>query len=284
MAALKDQTTKLGAPNIDGNDAVGGRDAPALYFGSTKMNNNFSVVDAVAEEGGQGMAASLFVKSGNDYIRVATNVSTRIGSGRGIGRVLTGPALELIKAGNAYYGKAPVLGTPYISGYEPIKDASGAIHRRLFRRLQEVTTESNCLGIIEIHGDDDESHCGKEGKSKPEIFSEPSRSTPYILNATRMRNAASACRDGRRSPRVMGEKVKPKEEPMRQTLISFAVVGALAMTFVPTSLRHSTLPGTATITTKATITLTATTAAIIITSATIITIIAIGDRLAASAN
>jgi hypothetical protein len=41
--------------------------------------------------------------------------------------VLTGPALESIKAGNAYYGKAPVLGTPYISGYEPIKDASGTI-------------------------------------------------------------------------------------------------------------------------------------------------------------
>ena len=127
MAALKDQTTKLGAPKIDGNDAVGGRDAPALYFGSTKMNNNFSVVDAVAEEGGRGMAATLFVKSGDDYIRVATNVSTRLGSGRGIGTILTGPPLELIKAGNAYYGKAPVLGTTYISGYEPIKDASGAI-------------------------------------------------------------------------------------------------------------------------------------------------------------
>src|SRR6476620_6923371 len=51
MAALKDQTAKLGAPKIDGKDAVGGRDAPALYFGSTKMNNNLSVVDAVAEEG-----------------------------------------------------------------------------------------------------------------------------------------------------------------------------------------------------------------------------------------
>jgi hypothetical protein len=127
MAALKDQTAKLGAPKIDGKDAVGGRDAPALYFGSTKMNNNFSAVDAVAEEGGQGMAATLFVKSGDDYIRVATNVSTRVGSGRGIGTVLTGPALESIKAGNAYYGKASVLGTPYISGYEPIKDASGAI-------------------------------------------------------------------------------------------------------------------------------------------------------------
>jgi hypothetical protein len=127
MAALKDQTTKLGAPKIDGKDAVGGRDAPALYFGSTKMNNNFSVVDAVAEEGGQGMAATLFVKSGDEYIRVATNVSTRLGGGRGIGTVLTGPPLESIKAGNAYYGKAPILGTSYISGYEPIKDASGAV-------------------------------------------------------------------------------------------------------------------------------------------------------------
>jgi Cache 3/Cache 2 fusion domain len=74
MAALRDQTTKLGAPKIDGRDAVGGRDAPALYFGSTKMNNNFSVVDAVAEEGGRGTAATLFVKGGDDYIRVATNV------------------------------------------------------------------------------------------------------------------------------------------------------------------------------------------------------------------
>jgi len=72
MAALKDQTTKLGAPKIDGNDAVGGRDAPALYFGSTKMNNNFSVVDAVAEHGGRGTVATLFVKSGDQYIRVAT--------------------------------------------------------------------------------------------------------------------------------------------------------------------------------------------------------------------
>ena len=126
MAALKDQTAKLGAPKIDGNDAVGGRDAPALYFGSTKMNNNFSVVDAVAVEGGRGMAATLFVKSGDDYIRIATNVSTRIGR-RGLGTILTGAALKSIKAGNAYYGKTSILGTPYVSGYEPIKDASGEI-------------------------------------------------------------------------------------------------------------------------------------------------------------
>ena len=95
-------------------------------LGSTKMNNNNSVVDAVAEEGGRGTAATLFVKSGDDYIRVATNVSMRTG-GRGLGTILTGAPLESIKAGKAYYGKASVLGTPYVSGYEPIKDASGAI-------------------------------------------------------------------------------------------------------------------------------------------------------------
>ena len=45
----------------------------------------------------------------------------------GIGTVLTGPALDSIKAGKPYYGEAPVLGTPYVTGYEPIKDTSGAI-------------------------------------------------------------------------------------------------------------------------------------------------------------
>jgi hypothetical protein len=127
MAALKDQTAKLGAPKIDGTEPVGGKDAPALYFGSTKMNNNFTVVDEVAKEDGQGMTATLFVKGGDEYIRVATNVPKPDGSGRAIGTVLAGPALESIQTGKAYYGKAPILGTPYVTGYEPIKDASGAI-------------------------------------------------------------------------------------------------------------------------------------------------------------
>jgi len=126
MAALKDKTAKLGAPKIEGTEAVGGKDCPALYFGSTKMNNNFAIVDEVAKEDGRGMTATLFVKGGDEYIRVATNVPKPDGSGRAIGTVLAGPALEAIQAGKAYYGKAPILGTPYVTGYEPIKDASGA--------------------------------------------------------------------------------------------------------------------------------------------------------------
>jgi Single cache domain 3 len=40
--------------------------------------------------------------------------------------LLAGPALEAIKVGKSYYGEVPILGTPYITGYEPIMDSSGA--------------------------------------------------------------------------------------------------------------------------------------------------------------
>jgi hypothetical protein len=60
METLKTMTAKLGAPKLEGNEAVGGKDAPALYFGSTKINNNFDVVDAVGKEDGNGMTATLF--------------------------------------------------------------------------------------------------------------------------------------------------------------------------------------------------------------------------------
>jgi Cache 3/Cache 2 fusion domain len=126
MDTLKAMTARLGAPKLDGNEAVGGKEAPALYFGSTKINNNFDVVDAVGKEDGKGMTATLFAKGGDEYIRISTNVPKPDGSGRAVGTVLAGPALESIKAGKAYYGEVPILGTPYVTGYEPIKDNSGA--------------------------------------------------------------------------------------------------------------------------------------------------------------
>jgi hypothetical protein len=126
MGSLKGMAATMGAPKLEGNEAVGGKEAPALYFGTTKINNNFDIVDAVGKEDGQGMTATLFAKGSDEYIRVSTNVPKPDGSGRAIGTVLAGPALEAIKAGKAYYGEVPILGTPYVTGYEPIKDSSGA--------------------------------------------------------------------------------------------------------------------------------------------------------------
>jgi hypothetical protein len=127
MESLKAMTAKLGAPTLNGREAVGGKGAPALYFGTTKINNNFDIVDAVGKEDGNGMTATLFARDGEQYIRVSTNVPKPDGSGRAIGTVLAGPALESIKTGKSFYGEVPILGTPYITGYEPIKDGSGVV-------------------------------------------------------------------------------------------------------------------------------------------------------------
>ncbi len=79
---------------MEGKESVGGKEAPAPYFGATKINNNFDIVDAVGREDGKGMTATLFAKSGDDYIRVSTNVPKPNGGGRAVGTVLAGPALE----------------------------------------------------------------------------------------------------------------------------------------------------------------------------------------------
>ncbi|HAH66347.1 MAG TPA: hypothetical protein DCL72_12950 [Rhizobiales bacterium] len=126
MAALKAKTAKLGAPKIEGKDPVAGKDAPALYFGTTKMNNSTDVVDEVAKENGG--VATLFVKAGDEYVRVATTVKKEDGSSA-IGTPLdpTGPVIAKINKGETYYGDASILGKPYVTGYEPIKDASGKV-------------------------------------------------------------------------------------------------------------------------------------------------------------
>jgi len=122
MALLIAKTGKLGAPKLEGTDTVAGKSVPALYFGSTKMNNFFDVVDEVVKEAGG--TATLFVKAGEEYVRVATNVKRDDGS-RAIGTILDpkGKAIESIKKNEAYYGEADILGKAYVTGYEPIRDA-----------------------------------------------------------------------------------------------------------------------------------------------------------------
>jgi len=126
MASLISKTSKLGAPRMQGSEPVAGRDVPTLYFGNTRMNNLFDLVDqVVAETGG---TATLFVKSNDEYVRVSTNIRHADGS-RAIGTILDpkGPAIQMIQRGEAYYGEADILGLPYITGYEPIKNTAGEV-------------------------------------------------------------------------------------------------------------------------------------------------------------
>jgi hypothetical protein len=87
------------------------------------MNNNFTLVDEVVNQA-QG-TATIFVKSGDEYVRVATNVKMDDGS-RAIGTILdpNGKAIESIRKNEGFYGEVDILGKPYITGYKPIRDSS----------------------------------------------------------------------------------------------------------------------------------------------------------------
>ena len=121
MEILKSKAEKLGAPKIQGTDTVAGKEVPAICFGSNKQNNDFTMVDEVAREAGG--TATIFVKSGDEFIRVATNVKKDDGS-RAIGTMLDpkGKAIEALRRNEAFYGDVDILGKPYTTGYEPIRD------------------------------------------------------------------------------------------------------------------------------------------------------------------
>ena len=126
MALLKEKAAKLGPAEVKGEEPVAGKTAPALFFGKVKMNNNFALVDEVQKE--MGATATFFVRSGDEYVRVATNVKKDDGS-RAIGTILDpkGKAIGSIRSGEAYYGEADILGKAYVTGYEPIRDNNGNV-------------------------------------------------------------------------------------------------------------------------------------------------------------
>ena len=123
MELLEQKANNLGPARIEGTDVVAGKEVPAIYFGATRMSNNFDLVDEVVRQA-QG-TATIFVKNGDEYVRVATNVKKDDGS-RAIGTILDpkGKAIAAIIEGEPFYGEVDILGKPYITGYKPIRDAS----------------------------------------------------------------------------------------------------------------------------------------------------------------
>jgi Cache 3/Cache 2 fusion domain len=116
MAALRADTEALGAPKVQGGN---------LYFGNTKVSADTIGFGVVKRLGGD---ASVFVKSGDQFVRVATTLKKEDGTSA-VGTALAGdsPALPKLNAGQAYYGDATTFGKTYDTGYVPIKDASGAV-------------------------------------------------------------------------------------------------------------------------------------------------------------
>ena len=126
MQVLKAKAASLGVPSLKGEEAVAGKTVPALYFGESEMNNHFTLVDEVQKE--KGGTATIFVKNGEEFVRVATNVKKDDGS-RAIGTILDpkGKAIAAISKDESFLGDVDILGNPYVTGYEPIHDGANKV-------------------------------------------------------------------------------------------------------------------------------------------------------------
>lgn len=169
MALLRNYGAQLGSPMQGEQIRVNDRDAPELLLGYTPIGNQIELVDKVTAI--MGGTATIFSRDGADYVRISTNVMTP--TGRATGTVLApqGAAIKAIQQGKPFYGLVDILGSPYLTGYEPIVDSSAntigiwyvgykADLQELFGAVQKshllengfVAIRDN-LGAIRVHSD-----------------------------------------------------------------------------------------------------------------------------------
>lgn len=125
MALLKQRGEALGVPNQTDYVTVKNTQALQIRLGSSAQANSFDLVDGLTNV--MGGTATIFSKTGDDYIRVSTNV---IKNGeRAIGTKLApqGKAIKKINQQKAYYGAVDILGSPYLTGYEPMFNGAGDV-------------------------------------------------------------------------------------------------------------------------------------------------------------
>jgi signal transduction histidine kinase/DNA-binding response OmpR family regulator len=125
MQVLKLETSRLGKPSLRKITAADGTVRDELFFGDHPMAGSFEVVDRVKKL--MGGTATIFMRQGDGFLRVSTNVPKE-GGGRAVGTMLNpkGRAIAEIRRDEPFYGVVDILGKPYITGYEPIRDTSGA--------------------------------------------------------------------------------------------------------------------------------------------------------------
>ena len=125
IADLDARLAKIGTPHIGGTDTLAGKTVPVLFFGNRKFNGNYDLVDTLRKD--RGAVATIFVKDGDEFVRVSTNALTSEGR-RAVGTTLArNKAYDAVSHGKSFCGVIDVLGTMLDSCYNPLNDASGKL-------------------------------------------------------------------------------------------------------------------------------------------------------------
>ena len=94
--------------------------ADSLYDARwNSIGNDYTFIDRLKSE--LNVEATIFIKQGLDFIRMTTTIVDPDGE-RAVGTTLgsSSEAYEYVSSGKSYIGKAHILGTEYLTGYQPI--------------------------------------------------------------------------------------------------------------------------------------------------------------------
>jgi methyl-accepting chemotaxis protein len=96
-------------------------------FGVPINGGSTAEVDAFARDF-PGANATVFVAQGEDFRRIATSVKKENGE-RAIGTLLDrkSAAYSLLRSGKKFVGRVALFGRPYITVYDPVRDAAGQV-------------------------------------------------------------------------------------------------------------------------------------------------------------
>ncbi|MBL8472401.1 MAG: methyl-accepting chemotaxis protein [Rhodocyclaceae bacterium] len=113
----------------------GSASAPLLRNQGKTANNDFSHVDHFTAT--TGVTATVFVRDGEDFVRIATSVKNEKGE-RAVGTRLARdhPGYARLLAGESYTGPAVLFGRDFVTRYDPLKTASGEVIGILYVGLE----------------------------------------------------------------------------------------------------------------------------------------------------
>jgi len=109
------------APGADGKPEA------TLAFQGVPINGDFEVVDRFSKDS-MGAVATIFARTGDDFIRVTTSLKKQDGD-RAYKTLLDRkhPAYELMNEGKTFIGRANLFGREYMTVYEPIREGNRTI-------------------------------------------------------------------------------------------------------------------------------------------------------------
>ncbi|MEW1780891.1 Cache 3/Cache 2 fusion domain-containing protein [Arthrobacter sp. NPDC080086] len=131
---------------------VAGKPTPTFKSGDTVLNLNFAVPDKFFARTG-GTIATVFARTGDDFVRVTTSLKKENGE-RAIGTLLdrAHPSYKALMSGEPFRGLAWLFGVPYMSKYEPVRDASGKVIGALYVGVDVRSELALLKDKIRAHG------------------------------------------------------------------------------------------------------------------------------------